>query len=96
MIPKSLIAAVRRHYTCLRDSTEHCRPLGRPARYRAKKTEGLEPHPRAVLYYRPPAALSSGDWHVECNPWQSVRENPGSHHGHGIDDGLGLPRPKGI
>jgi len=33
MIPRSLIAAVRRRYTCLRDAIEHCRPLGRPARY---------------------------------------------------------------
>ena len=27
MIPGSLIAADRRHHTCLRDAREHCRPL---------------------------------------------------------------------
>ena len=31
MIPRSLIAADRRHHTCLRDASERYRPLGRPA-----------------------------------------------------------------
>jgi len=30
-IPKSLIAALRRHITCLRDAIEHCKHFGRPA-----------------------------------------------------------------
>ena len=47
-MPPSLIAAARRHHTWLRDAKEHCRPLGRPANYRAKKAKGLEPHPWTV------------------------------------------------
>jgi hypothetical protein len=66
VIPQSLvaaarIAAARRHYTCLRDASEHYRPLGRPARYQAKNTKGLEPHPRTAWCYRPQVALLSGD-----------------------------------
>ena len=45
VIPRSLFVAARRHHTCLRDASERYRPLGRPARYRAKKTKSLEPHP---------------------------------------------------
>ena len=47
VIPRCLFVAARRHHTCLRDASERYRPLGRPARYQAKKTKGLEPHPRA-------------------------------------------------
>jgi len=46
--PRSLLVAARRHHTCLRDASERYRPLGRPARYQAKPTKGLEPHPTAV------------------------------------------------
>ena len=46
MIPRSLIAADRRHHTCLRDAKEHCRPLqavrqvqGNPLTHTAQKSE---------------------------------------------------------
>ena len=44
MIPRSLIAADRRHHTCLRDAREHCRPLqaGPPSTGR-KKLRVLNP-----------------------------------------------------
>ena len=48
MIPGSLIAADRRHHTCLRDARSTAGLSRRPAKYRAKKTKGLEPHPKTV------------------------------------------------
>ena len=62
-IPRSLIAAARRHSTCLRDAKEHCRPLlcaalldaapSRPRRPLQESTTGLcfAPHswPRRPL-----------------------------------------------
>ena len=48
VIPCCLFVAARRHHTCPRDASERYRPLGRPTKYRAKKSKGLEPHPRAV------------------------------------------------
>ena len=93
MIPKSLIAAVRRHCTCLRDSTVHCRPLGRPAaRYRAKKTEGLEPIPGlyCITDYRQRSRVGIGTWSVI--PGSKGKSGVPSRSG--IDDGLGLPRPR--
>ena len=38
VIPRSLIAADRRHHTCLRDAREHCRPL-QAARQVGKMTQ---------------------------------------------------------
>ena len=41
VIPRSLIAADRRHHTCLRDAREHCRPL--PPSTGQKKLRVLNP-----------------------------------------------------
>ena len=38
MIPRSLIAADRRHHTCLRDAKEHCRPLQAARQVPGKRT----------------------------------------------------------
>ena len=43
MIPRSLIAADRRHHTCLRDAREHCRPLQAARQVFAKKVRVLNP-----------------------------------------------------
>ena len=62
MIPRSLIrvAADRRHHTCLRDAREHCRPAKKKKarKYRAKKTKGLEPHPKTVSNTAPARAFA--------------------------------------
>ena len=49
VIPKSLFAADRRHHTSRRKGALPASRLSRrPAKYRAKKTKGLEPHPKTV------------------------------------------------
>ena len=56
MTPRSLIAADRRHHTCLRDAREHCRPLQAAPSTGQKKLRVLmhsvgplvETHPKTV------------------------------------------------
>ena len=43
MVPLSLIAADRRHHTCLRDAREYCRPLQAARRTGQKKLRVLNP-----------------------------------------------------
>jgi len=50
MVPLSLLVTARRHWTWLRGASERLCQFSREARlHRAKKNEGLAPHPWAVI-----------------------------------------------